>query len=238
MITLYQMARSLGLPNASPACMKLEGWLRMAKLPHRVALPDLTRAPKGKLPFIEDEGLLLGDSNLILEHLRARHGVDLDAHLDPVERATSLAFRRMLDENFYWVLIEVRWRNPEAWGMVRAGIAATLPEALPLATRVELVDGQLRPAILAQLHGQGMGRHTAAEIHAIGIADMRAVSDFLGDGPYVFGDRPSALDAAVYAYVANMVEPPLANPVKDWILARENLVEHAARMKAELFPEL
>ncbi len=33
MLRVYQFAPAFGLPNASPFCMKLETWLRMAGLP-------------------------------------------------------------------------------------------------------------------------------------------------------------------------------------------------------------
>ena len=41
--------------------------------------------PKGKNPWIELDGKLIGDNELIIELLSKRHGVDLDA----VARATS-----------------------------------------------------------------------------------------------------------------------------------------------------
>jgi hypothetical protein len=59
MITLYQFEPAFGLPNASPFCLKLETWLRMAGLPYeapRMTLSAMGRSPKGKLPYIVDEG--------------------------------------------------------------------------------------------------------------------------------------------------------------------------------------
>ena len=53
MIKLYQFKPAFGLPNASPFCMKLETYLRMAQLPFvapKISLGDIGRAPKGKLP--------------------------------------------------------------------------------------------------------------------------------------------------------------------------------------------
>jgi hypothetical protein len=55
MIKLYQFKPALDLPNASPFCMKLEIYLRMANLPYEIVLnADSRKAPKGKLPYIED----------------------------------------------------------------------------------------------------------------------------------------------------------------------------------------
>ena len=70
MITLHQFSPNWGLPNASPFCMKLEIYLRMANLPHTVIYEDtLDKAPKKKMPYIEDEGKKIGDSNLIIDYL-------------------------------------------------------------------------------------------------------------------------------------------------------------------------
>ena len=52
-IELYQFAPAFGLPNASPFCMKMETWLRMAGLPFTIPAPNFShfgKAPKGKMP--------------------------------------------------------------------------------------------------------------------------------------------------------------------------------------------
>lgn len=99
MITLYKTPPAWNLPSISPPCMKLETWLRIAKLPYKSDTNiNLAAAPKGKIPFIEYQGNLIGDSTLIIEMLKQKEGIDLDEGLTPTERATSLAFRRMLKE--------------------------------------------------------------------------------------------------------------------------------------------
>ena len=53
MIVLHQFKSFFGLPNASPFCMKLETYLRMAGLPFEIpaaSVRAIGRAPKGKLP--------------------------------------------------------------------------------------------------------------------------------------------------------------------------------------------
>ena len=48
-IRLYQFAPAFGLPNASPFCMKMETYLRMAALPFElVNSGDVMKAPKHK----------------------------------------------------------------------------------------------------------------------------------------------------------------------------------------------
>ncbi|MBC7944174.1 MAG: glutathione S-transferase N-terminal domain-containing protein, partial [Burkholderiales bacterium] len=82
MIKLYQFEPAFGLPNASPFCMKLETYLRMAGLPFEIAPnANIMKAPKGKMPYIEDNGRAIADSSLIIEYLRKTYGDRLDAKL-------------------------------------------------------------------------------------------------------------------------------------------------------------
>ena len=81
MIKLYQFAPAFGLANASPFCMKLETYLRMAALPFEIpcaTLSHLQKAPMGKMPYIEDEGRTLADTTFIIDYLKARYGDPLD----------------------------------------------------------------------------------------------------------------------------------------------------------------
>lgn len=138
MITLYQFPPAYGLPNASPFCMKVETYLRMAGLPYRSEYGfHIPKAPKGKLPYIEDDGRVIADSGLILDYLKATHGNPLDGHLSPAERATALAFVRLLDEHFFWAGgVQPRWVEAAGWQVTRAaffqGLSGPMALIVPL----------------------------------------------------------------------------------------------------------
>jgi glutathione S-transferase len=83
-----------------------------------------------------------------------------------------------------------------------------------------------------------MGRHSQEEVYRLGVEDVRAVSDFLAHKPFLMGERPTTVDATVYAYLANILEVPLESPVKDFGLSRDNLVRYLQRMRSRFFPEL
>ena len=57
MIELLQFHPAFGLMNASPFCMKVEVFLRLAGLPYRCADALPKRMPKGKLPTLRDDGV-------------------------------------------------------------------------------------------------------------------------------------------------------------------------------------
>ena len=236
MLRLFQPPRAWGLPNVSPACMKLETWLRITDIPYDLAPADFSQAPKGKVPYVEDDGVRLGDSAFIIEHLVATRGRDPDAWLSRKELAISLAFRRMLEENLYWVLIQMRYREEPAWSVYRE-IIASLQDTAPPEARPAIAQA-IHEGVLSQMHGHGMGRHTAAEIAHIGNTDLTAASEHLGGNRFFMGDRPSTADATVYAFVANIIEPPLDSPIREHGRALQNLVDYCARMREAYFPDL
>jgi glutathione S-transferase len=238
MFTLYLPPPALGLPSLSPACAKLATWVRMTGIPHRVAPFDLAEAPKGKVPYIRtEEGQTMGDSTLIVEFLKQRYGKDPDAHLSRAERAVSLAFRRMLKENDYWVIIQTRYKMPDNWRVYRMAIASAFPPEMPEEARLATAD-QVHKDVTGQMYGHGMGRHTAEEVFHLGIQDLGAVADYLGDKPFFMGAEPTTVDATIYAHVANILLVPFASPVRDFGLAQPNLVAHCHRMGERFFPEL
>jgi glutathione S-transferase len=85
------------------------------------------------------------------------------------------------------------------------------------------------------LYGHGLGRHTTAEIQAMAVADIDALADFLGTKPYFLGERPTSLDAAAYAHLANLLAPPIDSPARRRALDRSNLVAYCERMKAAYY---
>lgn len=182
MITLYQFSPAWGLPNASSFCLKLETYLRMTQIPFEIAPDaDLRKAPKGKLPYITDQGKTIADSNLIIDYLKATYGDPLDRWLSQMDRAIALAMQRLMEENLYWAVVYSRWQDPVNWEKTKAIFFDTLPPILK--TVVSIIA---RKQISQSLKGHGMGRHTAAEIYQIGSTDLNALSDFWQTNPFLW----------------------------------------------------
>jgi len=231
MIKLHQFAPAFGLPNASPFCMKLETYLRMASLPFElVNSGDVLKAPKRKLPYIDDDGTLVADTSFIIEHLKARYGDALDAALSPQQRAVATAFQRLFEENLYWAVVQTRWAEDAGWQKTRQAFFGTLPAPLRW-----FLPTLARRGLLAEMRGQGMGRHSAAEIQAIGCRDVTAVADFLADKPYMLGEQPSSLDATAHAFLANLLWAPVDSPLQRHARTRPTLEAYCQRMKARYY---
>ena len=114
-IKLFQFPRMFAIPNLSPFCCKLETWLRIAQIPYEVVdTPDPRKGPKGKLPFIEDAGLRIADTSIIVDHLIRTRGIDPDAHLDAQQRAVALLVQRTPRSTMH-----LSWRT-RTWSGMRA----------------------------------------------------------------------------------------------------------------------
>jgi len=231
-LTLYQFPAAFGLPNASPFCMKLETYLRMAQIPYscRYGMYQL-RAPKKKLPYIKDEdGRIVADSHLIIDHLKATRGDPLDAALTPAQRAQATLILRTLEDSLYWALLHARWIDARGWPLTRPAFFGALP--LPLRW---LIPPIARRALAQQLYAQGAGRQQPQDIYAIGAADLAALSQLLGAQDYFLGAQPSSVDAAAYAFLANILDVPLEVPLLQAARSHANLGAYCARMRARYY---
>ncbi len=232
-IVLWQMHALWGLPNASPFCMKVETWLRMAGLPYQTR--TITGPPKSKsskIPYVErPDGSLLYDSSCILETLTRERGVALDGHLSALDRAVGLLLQRTLEDSLYFLVLYERWVDDENW----ARTARDYFGHFPLPMRV-LVVPLIRRKIVAAALGQGVARLPASERVARSKADVRAVAELLGDKPYFFV-RPSSYDAIAYAFLANVLWAPYETAIKHELRAQANLVAFLERMKAAYYAD-
>jgi glutathione S-transferase len=232
MITLYQPAGAWGLSSVSPFCVKLETWLKMAGIPYRVGVANPLKAPKGKMPYIELDGAIMGDSQLIVERLAERFCVRMDAGLDAGARAKAQVIRRTLEEGAYWFIVQARWGTASGWPHTKAAFLAILPPVIG-----HLIVLKLRRDILGALHTQGTGRHTQAEIDGLARADVDALAALLGDQPFLLGDEPTSVDAAGYAFVASVLAFPGESALRTAAMGHANLVAYRARMEARFWPK-
>lgn len=235
-ITLYQFKPLFGLPNASPFCMKLETYLRLAGLPYTaVTLKGRPQSSTRKAPYVEIDGAFMADSGLIIAHLERTHGHPVDGKLTLAQRAEALALQRLMEEHLYWVMVYARWVDPET----RAQWRPYLQEFMGLPSFLTpLVAHLAARGIMKTLKGQGIGRHTPEVIWQMGIADVQALAHWLGNRPWVFGEQPTSLDAGIAAFIGNIVRTPWNNPLTAATLKHGSLIAHFERVMAQCFPEL
>jgi glutathione S-transferase len=232
MITLYVFGPNFGLPDPSPFVLKTTVQLKMTGLPYRAAIGQLPEAPKGKLPYIVDGDVTLGDSTFIRAYLEHKSGTDLDHGLDARERALGWAVERMLEDHLYWAILEHRWLDADNFARGPAHFFDGAPEAVRDKLRAEAA-GRVRE----RLHGHGLGRHSPAEIAELGARSLASLGVLLGEQPYLFGAEPKAADATAFALVAAAAVPLFTGPLADAAQSDRRLMAYRDRMLQRFFAD-
>jgi glutathione S-transferase len=227
MIELLQFQPALGLMNLSPFCMKVEVFLRLAKLDYRCVNGVMPfKGPKGKLPVIRDGNEVIADSSAIIEYLQRKHAATLNPLLKAQETGVTLALKRLLEEDLYFTALWSRWIDDAGW-------AVTLPaffEAVPSFVR-PVIGALIRRKIRRDLIGQGIGRMSLEEIARRACADLDAVEAMLGYKAFFAGDEPGAIDASAYAFLANLLWAPYTSSMRSHAQKSQSLNAYAQRMK-------
>jgi isoprene-epoxide---glutathione S-transferase len=238
MIRMLGYIPAWGLPDVSPFVTKIDCYLRIVGLSYElVKLPggDLTKTPKGKLPVIEDGGKTISDSVFIVDYLKQTYGDPLDAELTPRDRAVATAFGRMLEESFYWYLVQMRYRRDEDF-KVYDPIWVEFLDFVPAEQRVGPVK-EFRERILHEFFWCGKGRHAPEEVEWMARGELDALSSFLADKPYFMGERPASIDATLYAWLIHAMRVPFVSRIKDYGNSLPNLVAYCDRMRGRYYPD-
>jgi glutathione S-transferase len=232
-LELYMASPMWGLPCMSPFGTKLATWLRMTGIPHRTSFEDDPRkGPKRKMPWIVQDGVAMGDSGLIIEHLRRTRAVDPDAHLSARDRAASHLLRRTFEEHFHQIFEHSLFVLDVGWEQARPhfNFLPALPRPLILKLiRKDAVKGSFV---------RGIGRHTDEEIASMAADDLRAAATVLGEQPYFFGTEPTTVDCTLYGFLATTLWAPIPCAAQQELARHPNLLAFCERMRARYWPEL
>jgi glutathione S-transferase len=231
-ITLYTFGPGLGLPDPSPFVMKAEMLLKIAGLPYRIDSTGFSKAPKGKLPYVDDDGERVADSTFIRWHLEGKHKIDFDRGLSAEERAVAWAFEKTAEDHLYWALLDARWMDDANFNQGPRSFFRAAPAPIR-----PLIVAMVRRKVRQALKAHGMGRHTPAEIAALGTRSIDAMAAYLGPKPFFMGAEPLGVDATIFAFVAGALCPAFATPIRGAAERHDNLKRYVGRMTARFYPE-
>lgn len=233
MLTLHTFGPAFGLPDPSPFCVKGLVLMKLSGLDFTTATGNVRRAPKGKLPVLDDNGTLVPDTTFIRWHLEQKHGVDFDRALNPSERATAWAFEKLCEDHLYWGTVYTRWMIDENFDKGPRHFFSAAPAIIRPA-----IVAMVRREVRRNLLGQGFGRHTRADIEKLMVHGINALADFLGDKPFLMGAEPCGADATAFAWAGSFLCPLFEGPILETARARPNLVAYRDRGLARWFPKL
>lgn len=232
-VVLHQFPRARFCPNPSPFSIKLETYLRMTGIQYVNDFEEYL-SDKKKCPWITINGKDVADSQLAILHLNDIFDKSPSKDLSASEQGVGNAFRIMLEEHFYWGFVLDRWIYE------KGRHAVDNFEPLPLPVNVTRIMFKLAGRrLLGQAEAHGMGRHTKEEVEQLCLGDLKAISDFLGEKPFLLGDTPTEVDCTLFGFMVMLFHCAQDDLVykteteKKW----NNLYLHMERMKEKYWPD-
>jgi len=158
----------------------------------------------GKMPVLDVDGERVWDSTRILVRLDELRADPSLYDPDPAVAARQRFLEDWSDEALYWYVMGLRWNAANASASADQ-VAATLPVPSVLRPAIRLV---LTRQIGGQAKAQGLQRLPLA----VGLDELGRRFDellvWLGDRPFLFADRPSAADLAIFGQMSTLRSGP------------------------------
>jgi glutathione S-transferase len=230
MITLYSYPELFGVADNNGYGLKVFAFLKLAGVPFvHEHIFDASKAPRGQLPYIVDDGETIGDSETIIAHVIAKHRPAIDAELTQAQRDTNLLVTRLLDD-LYWVMSYSRWKDERYWPAFRDALMREHPSV----SKAGLLKA--REFNFQRYHYQGIGRYAPDAAYARGLADLGVLARLIPADDFVHGAGPTSIDAGIYGFIANIYFYDIDTPLKQFVVAHENMVRHCGAIHAAVAP--
>jgi glutathione S-transferase len=224
MITLYSYPGLFGVADNNGYGLKVYAFLKLAGLPFvHEHIFDASKAPRGQLPYILDDGEEIGDSATIVAHLIDKYGLAIDAGLTTAQRDLSQLVERLLDD-LYWVMSYSRWQDERYWPL----FCAALRREHPSLTEEGLLKAKAFNA--ERYRYQGIGRYAPDAAYARGLADLGVLANIVPAAGYVHGPHPTSIDASIYGFIANIHFYDIDTPLRQFVARHANLVRHCTEI--------
>jgi len=228
MLILRSFGPAINVRCPSTFGLKADALLAMSGLEYKVIPGNIRKAPMGKLPVLIDGEKIIADTSLIRKHLESTYNINFDGALSAEQRASAKSIQRMVENHLYFAMIHFRWiENPER-------VRDTLFKDIPSLPRKFIFKMVLKKVRQAQ-EGHGIGKHDRSDILAFAMEDLEALSVLLGTKSYIFGKKPTSIDASVFGALENIINSTETSDLQDGGRGFENLVEYCDRFRGEVF---
>ena len=220
MIKLFSYPQLFGVADNNGYGLKVFAFMRLAGVPFKHEhIFDASKAPRGQLPYIEDDGEIIGDSEIIIAHLIRKYALAIDDSLSAAERDRNLLITRMLDD-LYWVMSYSRWKDERYFPAFRDALLREHPNVT--------VEGlkKAQEFNFQRYYYAGIGRYAPEAAYARGVADLGVLANLIPPHGYVHGTKPTSIDAGIYGFIANIWFYTIDTPLKAFVASHRNLVRH------------
>ncbi|KAK3808247.1 MAG: outer mitochondrial membrane transport complex protein-domain-containing protein [Linnemannia gamsii] len=241
---LYIYGGAFGLPSIDPQCLALISYLSIVS--HQeytiVECNDAGISPTGELPMLHDGKNWIAGANRIIAYL-TKTGYNANDHLSTEDLAKTVAYSSLVDESLQDALLFSWFADDDNFlGATRKAYS----ELLSIPARY-IQPIQMRKAAVQRVQKYGgkveSGSLTHAEntrIYDLARDCYRVLDRKLGENDFLFGVKPTSLDAKAFGYMALQLYPEIPNPRFQMILNSQfpRLVAYCDRCKDEFFANL
>lgn len=231
---LLQHSPAWGLPTCCVQCLQVRAYLQLSG--EKFDAIDCPSQPDfDELPALEyEDKVAYGNRDGgAIAFLREQRGVDLEAALTEEESSELQAFLALVEKSLAEASSYSQWvdaTEDKHLSVAQSGYSATLP--WPLSRILALQKAQKTKALFKAAN---LG---STEVYGRAAEAYSALSKRLAERQTFFAERPTILDAALYAHlIYHLRAPLLESRLRTEIERFPNLVRFAEAMHLRLFGE-
>ncbi|XP_068858036.1 metaxin-3 isoform X4 [Aphelocoma coerulescens] len=212
-----------GLPSLHPECLTVMAYAKFSGAPLTVnTVNNSWRAPKGDLPVLVSEDIVISQPAKILNFLR-KQKYNADYDLSAKQGADTLAYIALLEEKLLPALLHTFWIEAENYcSVTKPWFASKIAFPLSLYLPGKMSREALNRILLTK---GGPPLYSLTEVEAQIYRDakecLNLLSKRLGTAQFFFGDTPTTLDAFVFGFLA---------PIYKVCFPRVQLQEHLKQL--------
>jgi len=244
-IDLECWSEDWGIPSVDAECLKILAFAKFSGAPiNQKCTNNPFWTPKGDLPVLRHNGVVLTDFVSVTKHLRSCN-YSADYNLSSKQVAEANAFIQLMDEKLSPALKYLLWVDTKnQMEVTRPWYGKHLP--FPLGLYYPNKFEQESVKLIESLYGQysdncEIGNDTLAETTVYKGAEecLTILSNRLGESHYMFGRSPSGLDAVMYGYLAPLLKAPFpTNTLQNYLKSCTNLAKFVVRISQNYFPKV
>ncbi|KAG5503505.1 hypothetical protein JKF63_05644 [Porcisia hertigi] len=193
---LFILPRSPWAPSLSPACTRVETFLRANGIPYTaIETIDPLGAPSGELPFLIYKRQRIDDLPKIMEFITSEFQVTMDDTLTRDQRATGAALRRLLEHNIEHYLYRIAFIDHPSLAIAQIERALQMPH-LRARFAVYGYANNLKKRFATTAYGALVSEQYEHEF----LQACESIEEQMGKKRYLFSDIAiTSYDCAVYS---------------------------------------
>eukprot|EP01083_Nonionella_stella_P016781 46844_1 len=232
----------LPTPHPSPACAKMIAYFEYNKIDYILDHKMPSHPHTTKAPWITYRNEHVPDSNMIIKYIasnKSLNNIDMDHHLNKLQKATSNAFKALIEDCLYFIILYRRWCTEENSNVYIPMLLQNVKMRIPSILK-SFIASKIRQTIIDMTWAQGTSRLQANDIYEKGEEVVESVLTCMGDNKFFFGDKLSSVDLSIYGHIGGMYQVPFTwnGNTNKTLPFRKEINDYMKRIEMECYGEL